>query len=200
MACRPASVFRSRIMARLPWLTSMPNHIVANGPAWGAGGSTRITSAPNSASVRPAAGPAMMLEKSSTLMPSSRFFSEDAAVDVIAADRKPPSACSVSRWRSAGEAWASPSKLTKRPACRTGPSSASSRSAVTPASCRPGSVSHSVVVRTTVAGTFASRRRCSQSAAGADFIAAAISWRRCVRHSIVSPAALYRFLPLLPWT
>ena len=118
---RPSSVFRSTMMARLPWLTSMPNHMVWRGPAIGAGGSMRMTSAPNSANTRAAAGPAIVLEISTTRIPSSTVLrsASNALGSIRLPDQRAASGSSIWRYgRNSGETrfTIAPSKVRKRPA------------------------------------------------------------------------------------
>ena len=161
-----------------------------------------MTSAPCSARVRPAAGPATMFEKSSTRTPSrSPPAPSSAPLPAAAAGRStggashsnaPPAAAPA---RSAGERTASFSMERKRPGCRTGPRSGSSRSVVTPAARRFGSASHSALVWTIDTGTFAARIIASHSLAGRVFAAAPMSSMRRLRHAGVRLAALLTLLP-----
>ena len=169
-----------------------------------------MTSAPCSARVRPAAGPATMFEKSSTRTPSrsppalaSASVAAAAAAAVAATlagrsrggashSKDPPRVVPA---RGPGDRTVSLSMERKRPGWRTGPRSGYSMSVVTPAVRRAGSSSHSALVRTIDAGTLASRIITSHSLAGRVFAAAAMRSMRRLRHPGVRLAPLLTLLP-----
>ena len=168
-----------------------------------------MTSAPCSARMRPAAGPATMFEKSSTRTPSSiardvksgsasgpapgpeslgagrsigRSIGGSMGRSMGGASHAKSSAAAVPA-RSPGDRTASFSMERNRPGWRTGPRAGSARSVVIPASRRAGSASHSALVRTMDAGTLAARIIASHSLAGRALAAFAMRSIRRSRHA-----------------
>ena len=144
MTSRPSVAFRSRSSERLPALIHMCHGIATSSVLF-----TLITSAPYSASTRPAVGPASTCVKSTTRTPSSGAL----ASPVPAAPRRGvPNVGSPPITRGLGESGVR-LRTTGWPSCAVGPSTGSTTSATAWLSRPPPSTrSHSSVVWHTAQG------------------------------------------------